>query len=278
MPDGRSSAAGPPRREPFVDRRAVEIPELLVRGPDAVLLLDADATVLDVNEEACLSLGYAREELLGRRPRDFVDGLDGPTLEHMMAVLKERGVASFTAMHRRKDGTRFPVETRLAVLRRGGPPVIVAFARDVSEQEAARRALRESEARYERLVELLPDGVVTFRDGRITFANPAAATLGGMSRPVLIVGDMRRISEDTCSPIFTVGRSFAFRDVNTALHVLRQGPVSWPESLSEVGECSCDSVRPEWRRASHPLLCGRHPMQAPRAPLAVCGGNIPPSL
>ncbi len=188
MPDGRSHAPGAHRREPFVERRAIEIPELLVRGPDAVLLLDAEATVLDVNEEACRSLGYTREELLGRKPREFVDGLEGPPLERMMAVLKERGVATFNAVHRRKAGTRFPVETRLAVLRRGGPPIIVAFARDVSEQEAARRALRESEARYERLVELLPDGVVTFKDRRITFANAAAARIGGVSGPEQFMG------------------------------------------------------------------------------------------
>ncbi|HET8538764.1 MAG TPA: PAS domain S-box protein [Anaeromyxobacter sp.] len=171
-----------------MDRRAVEIPELLVRAPDAVMLLDAQANVLDVNEEACRSLGYAREELLGKQPLDFVEGLDGAALAKMIALLKNRGVATFNAVHRRRDGTRFPVETRLALLRRGGPPVVVAFARDVSEQEAARRALRESEARYQRLVELLPDGVVTFHDRRITFANPAAARAGGVSRPEELVG------------------------------------------------------------------------------------------
>jgi PAS domain S-box-containing protein len=189
MSDGRATAPGPARPEPFVDRRAVKIPDLLVRSPDAVMLLDAEARVVDVNEEACRSLGYAREELLGKSPLAFVDGLDGAALAGMVAVLRERGVATFHALHRRKDGTCFPVETRLAVLRRGeGPPVVCAFARDVTEQEAARRALRESEARYERLVELLPDGVVIFRDGRVTFANPAAARLGGAARPEDYVG------------------------------------------------------------------------------------------
>jgi PAS domain S-box-containing protein len=152
------------------------------------MLLDAQATVLDVNEEACRSLGYAREELVGRHPRDFVEGLDGPALAGMMAVLGERGVATFDAVHRRKDGTRFPVETRLALLRRGGPPVVVAFIRDVSEQEAARRALRESETRYERLVGLLPDGVIAYHDGRVTVANAAMARLVGAERAEDLLG------------------------------------------------------------------------------------------
>ena len=187
MSDGRLTPPGAPRRD-FVDRRAVEIPELLVRSPDAVMLLDREARVLDVNEEACRSLGYAREELVGKQPPAFVDGLDGSALARVTAVLEERGVATFRALHRRKDGTCFPVETRLALLPRGGPPIVVAFVRDVTEQEAARRALRESEARYERLVELLPDGVIAYRDGRITFANPAAARIGGVARPEEFLG------------------------------------------------------------------------------------------
>jgi PAS domain S-box-containing protein len=63
--------------------------------------------------------------------------------------------------------------------RRGGEP----------EQDDARRALDASEARYARLVELLPDGVVTYdATGRITFANAAAARLHGVARPEDVVG------------------------------------------------------------------------------------------
>jgi PAS domain S-box-containing protein len=176
-----------PGRRP-AEHAAAEIPELLGRSPDAVLLHDAAAFVLDANEEACRSLGYAREELVGKHVRDFVEGLDGETLGEMIRVLREQGVATFGAVHRRKDGTRFPVETRLALLRRGGPPTIVAFVHDLSAQEAARRALRESETRYERLVGLLPDGVIAYRDGRVTFANAAAARLTRATRPEELLG------------------------------------------------------------------------------------------
>jgi len=170
------------------DRRAVKIPELLGRAPDAVLLHDAEARVLDANEEACRSLGYAKEELVGKHVAELVEGLDGPGFAEVMRALREQGVATFDAVHRRKDGTTFPVETRLALLRRGGPPVVVAFARDRSAQEAARRALRESETRYERLVGLLPDGVIAYREGRVTVANAAMARLVGAARAEDLLG------------------------------------------------------------------------------------------
>jgi PAS domain S-box-containing protein len=163
-------------------------PELLGDAQDAVLIQDAAAYVVDVNEEACRSLGYTRDELVGKHARDLVEGLDGDVLHRLTLLLKEQGVATVRATHHRKDGTRFPVETRLALIRRDGVPLIVAFARDLDRAHAAQRALEQSEERYRGLVELLPDGVVTYRDGRIAFANPAAAKLMRVDRPERLLG------------------------------------------------------------------------------------------
>jgi PAS domain S-box-containing protein len=163
-------------------------PELLGDAQDAVLIQDAAAYVVDVNEEACRSLGYTRGELVGKHARDLVEGLDGDTLHRLTLVLKEQGVATVRATHRRKDGTCFPVETRLALIRRDGVPLVVAFARDLDRAQASQRALEQSEERYRGLVELLPDGVVTYRDGRIAFANPAAAKLMRVDRPERLLG------------------------------------------------------------------------------------------
>jgi PAS domain S-box-containing protein len=168
----------------------LQFPELLVHSPDAVLLLDRDAVVLDANAEALRGLGYERSELVGRHVRDIVDGLDGETLLRVQQHMRETGVATFRAAHRRKDGTGFPVEARLALVRReGAPSVVVAFVRDLTEQEAVRTALRASEERYRLLMDLLPEGVVTYgRDGRVTFANAAAARLVGAARAEDLIG------------------------------------------------------------------------------------------
>ena len=51
-----------------------------------------------------------------------------------------------------------------------------------------RAALPESEAQYRNLVELSPDAILIHQDGRIVFANPAAATLTGAGVPESLVG------------------------------------------------------------------------------------------
>jgi PAS domain S-box-containing protein len=176
-----------------------QFPEFLGHAPDAVTLHDLSAVVLDANEEACRRLGYSRDELLGMSVRDYVLGFDDGAVERMAAVLERVGVATLRAEHRRKDGTTFPVEARLALVRGGGPARVVAFVRDLSEQEAARTALRASEERYRQLLELLPDGVIAYdAGGTLTYANPAAARLTGAARPEDLIGTqvMDRVHPD----------------------------------------------------------------------------------
>ncbi len=60
-------------------------------------------------------------------------------------------------------------------------------------QVRALEALRASEERYARLVELSPDAIAVFAEGRISFANPAAARLAGAAGPQDLVG--REIAE-----------------------------------------------------------------------------------
>lgn len=51
------------------------------------------------------------------------------------------------------------------------------IVQDVTEAEDQRRAHAESEARYRRLVERAPDGILVYKDGRLQFANAAAQRL-----------------------------------------------------------------------------------------------------
>ena len=48
---------------------------------DAFFLLDEDWTVLDVNQQACIGLGYSRQELIGKHKSDFDVALDDASIQ-----------------------------------------------------------------------------------------------------------------------------------------------------------------------------------------------------
>jgi PAS domain S-box-containing protein len=68
------------------------------------------------------------------------------------------------------------------------PAMLQGVMFDVTEQVRAEVALRESEIRYRRLVDMSPDAILVHREGRFVFANNAAARLLGAQDPRELVG------------------------------------------------------------------------------------------
>jgi PAS domain S-box-containing protein len=65
--------------------------------------------------------------------------------------------------------------------------LLVKVARLV-ERHRIGRALKESEERYRRLVELSPDAIVVHREGRFTYVNPSAVQLWGAANAEELIG------------------------------------------------------------------------------------------
>jgi PAS domain S-box-containing protein len=65
--------------------------------------------------------------------------------------------------------------------------LLVKVAR-LAERHRAHQALRESEERYRRLVELSPEAIVVHSAGKILYVNPAAQRLWGAEKPEQLIG------------------------------------------------------------------------------------------
>ena len=58
---------------------------------DGFFLFDEHQALLDVNRQACESLGYSREEMIGMHPRDFDAGLDQASIARIGERVESRG-------------------------------------------------------------------------------------------------------------------------------------------------------------------------------------------
>lgn len=147
---------------------------------DAFFLHDAEGAILDVNREACESLGYTREELIRMTPYDFDVGTDVSSIDQVRAQLDAGELLTFDTKHRRKDGHIFPVEVRVRPLWQGGRRYGVSLARNVTERKQAEKAL----LLFRSLIDLANDTIelIDPETGRFLDVNEQACLAHGYTR------------------------------------------------------------------------------------------------
>ncbi|MCP3471656.1 PAS domain S-box protein [Bradyrhizobium sp. CCGUVB1N3] len=113
---------------------------------DTFTLHNEDGRVLDVNRNACESLGYSRDELIGAVPFFFNLDMDEATWRVNRERLKAGGIATLESRYRRRNGTVFPVEVRMREFCEGGQRQIICLSRDITERKRAAETFREMQA------------------------------------------------------------------------------------------------------------------------------------
>ncbi len=141
-------------------RRAEEALRLtqfsLDRAGDPAFWMGPDARFFYVNEAACYSLGYSREELLSMTVHDMDPHFPKEVWQEHWREVKQRGTFTLESRHRTKDGRIFPVEITVNYLEFEGREYNFAFARDITERKQAEETLRKSEERLRLILQNMP--------------------------------------------------------------------------------------------------------------------------
>ena len=155
--------------------------ELVDQAVDAIFVLGPEGKIRDLNRRACDSLGYARDELVGR-------GLSHLEASGSPTDLSSTSTQTVDTIYRRKDGTTFPVEVRFGSFSVAGQRLTLALVRDISQRRLAEAALRQSEALFRLVWDSAADGMrLTDGDGIVVRANAAYCRLVGRP-PEQVVG------------------------------------------------------------------------------------------
>lgn len=125
---------------------------LVENALDDFFLHDDKGRFLDVNQRACKSLGYSREELLQMSVIDVSTDLTQAEKETIWNRMQPGTAVTVYSHHRRKDGSTFPVEIRVSCHFINGQKLFLGLVRDITERVEAEQALQRLIAEREQKV------------------------------------------------------------------------------------------------------------------------------
>jgi len=157
--------------------------------PQGVCLHDLDGRMMLVNKGSCQLTGYTKEEMLNMNVSDIDPGsLSRKDRENLWLKMKKGGsFERIESMHYRKDATTFPAEVYISAVNLKGRPMILAIINDITERKKALEQLKESEERFQTVIDNLPQGLfVHDLEGKFVLVNKASCKLTGYTEEELL--------------------------------------------------------------------------------------------
>ena len=133
-------------------------------APISIMLLDPNdpqvpVRIVDCNLLACAIHGYTKTELIGQCC-DIIEAHPWTgNAPYWIKDLRKHGRLEGEGLHRRKDGTAFPIDYFTSLIVVDGRELVIGMDRDATARKAAERALHLSEERWQLAVAGSNEGV-----------------------------------------------------------------------------------------------------------------------
>jgi PAS domain S-box-containing protein len=142
---------------------------------------------LEVNDEACQSLGYTRHELKNMNPMDIDSPESIEKIPQVMDNLMKNYKTSFEAVQLTKKGELLPVEINTHLFNIKSEKYILSIARDIRERKQVEDALKKSEIKYRTIFNNIQDIFYqTDNSGNIIEISPSIERYSGYKPSELI--------------------------------------------------------------------------------------------
>lgn len=153
------------------------------RAADAVFWVAPDSKILYVNDAACRTLGWSREEMVGRTVPEIDVNFPASAWPAHWEELRQRKSFTFESGHLKKDGSSIMTELTVNYIEFEGREYNCAIMRDITARKQAEEALQMM--RFS--VDHAGDSVFWIsREGRILYANDVGWASRGYTREELL--------------------------------------------------------------------------------------------
>jgi PAS domain S-box-containing protein len=145
-----------------------------------------DGRILEANMAAVSAYGYSHQEMLTLTVHDLRPPETHRFIADLMAKADSEGIL-FETVHRRKDGSTFPVEVNSRGVTIGADRILVSVVRDITERRKTEQSLRDREeasrrslAQLRSVLNIMSEGVLILDgEGQLLLVNPAMIQLAG---------------------------------------------------------------------------------------------------
>ncbi len=159
------------------------------RAADCIYWMTPDAKFFYVNDAACQSLGYSRDELLSMSVHDIDPEYPAEAWPAFWERLRVEGSITLESRLRRNGGEVFPVEIKTNYLKFEGKEFNCSIVRDLTQRRQAEAKLLSSERRYRTLVESSPYCIhVLDLSGNFLSMNQAGLRMLGIASEIELTG------------------------------------------------------------------------------------------
>lgn len=138
-----------------LERERTLLANAIAASVNEVYLFDAETLCFTfVNDGALQNLHYTLAEMQHLTPLDLKPEFTAESFEQLIAPLRSRDqpVQVFETVHRRADGSLYPVEVHLQLFEHGDERVFLAIVQDITVRRAAEQEIRQLNAELEQRV------------------------------------------------------------------------------------------------------------------------------